>query len=153
MDENHGFQIKRFISDVWRCVRLALRNFLIEIIITALIIVFGVIVTWVIPLMPFLIILFEGYFFGYSMADFRNEFIGISLRESKDIINDHKALIVGNGVLFNFSLLIPVFGVLFGPTLSLIAMGLSLNEIEHKNEYYVNTVNQSIQQSNIKRIS
>ncbi len=144
LDENHGFKLKRFISDIWRSVFLAVRNFLIELIITILIIIFAVIVTWIIPLIPILIFIFEAYFFGYSMADFRNEYMNISLRESKDMINDHKPLIIGNGILFNLSLLIPIFGVLFGPTLSLVAMGLSLNKVEHKKEYYAHSVHQSI---------
>ena len=77
------------------------------------------------------------------MADFRNEYMNCSLQESKDIINDRKPLIIGNGILFNISLLIPIFGVLLGPTLSLIAMCLSLNELEPKKNVYVAKIHKS----------
>ena len=140
-DSGKPFKIQRFISDIWRSMRLAIRNFIIEIIMTVLIIAFGIIVMWLIPIIPILLFLFEGYFFGYSLADYRNEYMNLNTQESKSLINDHKGLVIGHGIVFNVFLLIPVLGVLFGPTLSLIAMGLSMNEIENEDKYYVPSVN------------
>ncbi len=140
-ETRHEFKVRRFIFDVWRSIKLAIRNFLIELILTLLIIIFGVIVTWLIPIIPILLLLFEGYFFGYSLADFRNEFMNLRPRESKSLINDHKGLVIGHGIVFNFSLLIPIIGILFSPTISIIAMGLSLNELEEKSQnYYASSI-------------
>ncbi len=139
-DAKHEFKIRRFINDIWRSVRLAIRNFLIEILFTVLIIFFGIIVSWLIPIIPILLLLFEGYFFGYSLADFRNEYMNLDAHESKELINDHKGVVIGNGIVFNISLLIPIVGVLFSPTISLIAMGLSFNELDKKDRYYVPSV-------------
>ncbi len=143
-EERHKFNIKGYFSDIWRSIRMASRNFALEWVITLIILLFCVIITWVLPLAPFLILLVEGYFFGYTLADYRNEYLGIPMKDSHKIIHAHRGLITGNGIFFNISLLIPILGVLFGPALAVIASGLSMNEIQQENSYYAHSVHQSV---------
>lgn len=123
---------KTYFSDCSRGIKIAAMHFILEIIITFFILFFSLLITWIFPIAPLLILLVESYFFGYSMADYRNEFFDLSRAESRQIINEHKGLIIGNGLLFNFCLLIPLLGVLFAPVYSLIASGLSLNYVEKR---------------------
>lgn len=143
-NEKHGFKFKKYFSDVFRGVKIALRNFLLEIFFTFLIIVLAIIVTWTIPLLPFLIMVIESYFFGFAMADYRNEFFNIKEKESRQLIDSHKGLVIGNGIFFNVALLIPVLGVFFAPVFALVAMGLSLNHVEQQEEYFVQPIHQSL---------
>lgn len=125
--ENTSFSLSRLINDSLRGMAIAFRNFLLEIAVTIAIIVAGFIVSIASPLIPVLIFLVESYFYGFSMIDYRNEYVGMSFRESNKFIWEHKGLALSNGIVFNFLLLIPVLGVLFAPTLALTAAILSVD--------------------------
>jgi CysZ protein len=90
------------------------------------------VIAWIIPIAPIVILLLESYFMGYSMADYRNEYFGIKSKESRKLINKYFGLTIGNGMLFNFLLLIPLLGVLFAPTFALVSSGLSINYLEKR---------------------
>ena len=122
----------KFFFDCSRGIRIALRNFFIEITISTLIIVVSLLIAWIIPLAPPLILILESYFMGYSMADYRNEYYNINSRDSRKIINKYFGLVVGNGLFFNVFLLIPVLGVLAAPVFALVASGLSINYLEKR---------------------
>ena len=143
-EERQRFRIKSYFNDIWRSVKTAFKNFVLEILLTVLILLLAIILTWTLPLIPFIIFIIEAYFFGFAMADYRNEFFNIPARESKKIIKSHKGAIIGNGIIFNISLLIPIFGVLFAPTLAVIAAGLTMNEVEEQKDIYVHSVHQSV---------
>jgi len=130
LQKPHGF--KMYVTDCTRAIRIAMSNFLQEIVLTFFILVFSILITWLFPVAPLFILLVESYFFGYSMADLRNEFFNMSIDDSKSLISEHRGLVIGNGLFFNFLLLIPLIGVLFAPTFSLIASGLSFNYVEKR---------------------
>lgn len=143
-EKRRKFRIKSYFSDIYRGIKVASRNFVLEIVVTFFIILFAAIVSWLLPLVPFAIFVVESYFFGYAMADYRNEFFNIPIRESRKIIRKHSGVIIGNGVFFNILLLIPLVGILFGPALAVIASGLAMNKAEKPKEFYVSSVHQSI---------
>lgn len=122
----------KYLLDCSRGIRIALRNFLIEIVLSTLIITISLVIAWIIPIAPIVILLLESYFMGYSMADYRNEYFGIKSKESRKLINKYFGLTIGNGMLFNFLLLIPLLGVLFAPTFALVSSGLSINYLEKR---------------------
>jgi CysZ protein len=124
--------IKTYVTDCTRGMRIACINFIMEIAITFLILVFSLLITWLFPIAPLFILIVESYFFGYSMSDYRNEFHGLTRSESRELINEHVGLVIGNGLFFNFCLLIPLIGVLFTPVFSLVAAGLSFNYVEKR---------------------
>jgi len=123
---------RKYLLDCSRGIRIALRNFLIEIVLSTLIITISLLIAWVIPIAPIIILLLESYFVGYSMADYRNEYFGIKSRDSRKLINKYFGLTIGNGMLFNFLLLIPLLGALFAPTFALVSSGLSINYLEKR---------------------
>lgn len=129
----------KYILNCTRGVRIAVRNFLIEIILSTLIVVITFLIGWILPLAPIAILLLESYFMGYSMADYRNEQFNISARESRKLINKYSGAVIGNGLIFNFFLLVPLLGVLFAPVFALIASGLSINYLEKRKRILCNS--------------
>ena len=99
-------------------------------------------ISWILPLTPIAILLLESYFVGFSMADYRNEYLGINSADSKKLINSYPGLVIGNGLIFNILILFPLLGVLFTPALALIASGLSINYLE-KRKYILCNSDQS----------
>ena len=129
----------KYIFNCTRGIKIAIRNFFIEIILSTLIIVITFLIGWILPLAPVAILVLESYFMGYSMADYRNEHFSISSRESRKMINNYSGLVIGNGLVFNFFLLIPLLGVLFAPAFALIASGLSINYLEKRKSILCNS--------------
>lgn len=122
----------KYLTCFSRGMKIAIRNFLIEVFLSTLIIIISILMTWLIPIVPIVILLMEGYFMGFSMADYRNEYHKMTQQESTRKIHSYLGLILGNGVLFNIFLIIPVFGILFAPPIALIASGLSINYVEKR---------------------
>lgn len=129
----------KYLSDCSRGIKIAFRNFLFEIVLSTLIIIVSFLIVWIIPLAPIAILVLESYFIGYSMTDYRNEYLGISSKESRKLINDYLGLVIGNGLIFNILILIPLLGVLFAPGLALIASGLSINYLEKRKRILCNS--------------
>ncbi|MCG8309668.1 MAG: EI24 domain-containing protein [Cytophagales bacterium] len=133
---------RKFFLNCSRGIKIALKNFFIEIILSTLIIVVSFLIAWIIPIAPLAILFFESYFMGYSMADYRNEYYNITEKESRKLINNYFGLVIGNGLFFNIFLLIPVFGMLAAPAFALISSGLSINYLEKRKSILCNS-NQS----------
>ncbi len=119
------FSWRQLIKDIWRAIRIALRNLLwqtvyvLSILILSFIPLFG----WVAPLVALLV---ECYYFGFSMLDYSSERNKLSAAQSIDFIGRHKGLAIGNGLVFYLMHLIPVAGWLFAPSYAVIAATISL---------------------------
>lgn len=128
------FCMSHFLTDCTRGMRIAFKNFFIELFITIGILIFSLLIGWLLPVAPLVILVIESYFFGYAMIDYRNEYYDIPRDKSHEMITDSPGLAIGNGLFFNFSLLIPFIGILFAPIIALIAAGLSVNYVEKRKE-------------------
>lgn len=123
------FNMKQFIKDIFRGIKIALRNcfwqslYMISIIILSLIPVAG----WLTPLLALLI---ECYYYGFSMLDYSFERKKITAAESIDFTSNHKGLAIGNGLLFYLVQIFPVVGWVFAPSYAVVAATLSLHEVK-----------------------
>ena len=122
----------KYLYECGRAIRISLRNFFIDLSISSLLILVSLILVWIIPLTPLVILIIESYFIGYAMTDYRNMHFNLSIRESRKVIGQFPGLVMGNGLFFNVFLLIPVLGSLLAPTFALISSGLSLNCMEKR---------------------
>ena len=122
----------RYFREFTRGMRLAIRNFFFDLGFTLIVLFVTFLVTWLIPLAPFLILLVESYYMGYAMIDYRNEYLKMPMKASRELVNQHMGLTIGNGLLLNLSLFIPLLGILFAPVFALIAAGLSMNYVEKR---------------------
>ena len=124
--KKYAFNLQQFISDVIRGIALAIRNLLIEFIILFLLFILSnvPIIGWVSPI---LMLIVECYFFGFAVLDYSNERKRLNIRESTSLIYKHKGLAIGNGMAFYLSMLIPVIGLMIGPSYGVVAATIATN--------------------------
>ncbi len=121
------FNSKQFIKDIFRAIKIALRNclwqsvYMISILLLSLIPIAG----WLTPLLALLV---ECYYYGFSMLDYSFERKKLTATESIFFIGNHKGLAIGNGLLFYIMQIIPVVGWVLAPAYAVIAATLSLHE-------------------------
>lgn len=119
-----------FISDVWRGVRIALRNMFLEI---GLILITWLVTFFIPLLLPFstvFLLLVSAYYYGFSMMDYTNERKRLKLSESVRYIQRHKGFAVGNGLTFHLILLIPFLGTVIAPITAAVAATLGALEMD-----------------------
>jgi CysZ protein len=119
------FVFKQLLSDIFRGIRIALRNMLWQSVylLTILILSFIPLIGWVAPLVALFV---ECYYFGFSMLDYSSERNKISYQQSINFIGHHKGLAIGNGLIFYMLHFLPVIGWLFAPSYAVIAATLSI---------------------------
>lgn len=119
------FNLAQLMKDIWRGIRIALRNLLwqtvyvLSIFILSFIPLFG----WIAPLVALLV---ECYYFGFSMLDYSSERNKLSASQSIEFIGRHKGLAIGNGIVFYLMHLIPIIGWLLAPSYAVVAATISL---------------------------
>jgi CysZ protein len=127
------FSLSQLFRDMWRGIKLALRNtvwqtlFTISTLLASLIPVAG----WITPI---IMVFIECYYYGFSMLDYSCERNKLSPKESIEFIGRHKGLAIGNGIMFYGLHFIPFIGWVFAPAYAVIAATLSL--YEHKEVRY-----------------
>ncbi len=119
------FVFNQLLSDIFRGIRIALRNMLWQTVylLTILILSFIPLIGWVAPLVALFV---ECYYFGFSMLDYSSERNKISYQQSINFIGHHKGLAIGNGLIYYMMHFLPVIGWLFAPSYAVIAATLSI---------------------------
>ena len=119
------FNLGQLVKDIFRGIRLALRNTLWQTVysVSILIISFIPIVGWAAPVFNLFI---ECYFYGFSMLDYSCERHKLSPAQSIDFIAHHKGLAIGNGFLFFLMHLVPFIGWVLAPSYAVIAATISV---------------------------
>lgn len=119
--EEYPFNFNQFIKDIWRGIRLALRNLFIEILLTIALLIISFIP--IIGIFTGLILFFiSAYFYGFSFIDYSLERKRMSIKESVVFVKSNKGLAIGNGSVFSLILLIPFIGVLLSGFISIISL-------------------------------
>ncbi len=131
LKKDYPFSIKKFVTDILRGIKIALRNTLWQTVYTVAILILALIpvLGWITPLVALFV---ECFYFGFSMLDYTNERKGLSSFQSVDFINRHKGLAIGNGMVFYLMHALPFIGWIFAPGYAVIAATLSLQEKENK---------------------
>ena len=116
----------QLLSDIFRGIRLALRNTLWQAVFTIsiLILSFFPVVGWVTPVIMLFV---ECYYYGFSMLDYSCERHKLSPSESIEYITRHKGLAIGNGMMFFLMHLIPFAGWMLAPAYAVVAATLSMD--------------------------
>jgi CysZ protein len=123
--KNFPFSLPQLLHDIVRGIKLALRNTLWQTVYTVSILILSFIplVGW---FTPFLALLIECYYFGFSMLDYSSERHKLSPAESIAFISKHKGLAIGNGIVFYLMHMLVLVGWLLAPTYAVVAATLSL---------------------------
>lgn len=125
LQKDYPFVLSKFLSDVWRGIRIAFRNLFWQTLLTISVLILALVPVagWIAPLLSLGI---ECYFLGFSMLDYTSERRGYSVPDSIDFINKHRGLAIGNGMVFYLLLALPVIGWVIAPGFAVVAATLSL---------------------------
>ncbi|MCM4162058.1 MULTISPECIES: EI24 domain-containing protein [unclassified Arenibacter] len=116
-----------FMEQLWRGIRINLRNLSMEILLTLPIILIGLIP--VIGLLSsILLFLVQGYYAGFGNMDYTLE-RHFKYNESINFVRRHKGAAIGNGIIFTLFLFIPVIGVIMVLPLSVTAATVKTVEL------------------------
>lgn len=123
---------RKYLSNCTKSSLLTLACFLLEAILSTLIVILGFVIAWIIPLVPLFILGIESFFVGLLFANYRNQQFQFGKGERRYVINHYPGLIIGNGLFFNILILIPIIGVLLAPTMAMVSSSLSINHLEKR---------------------
>ncbi|MCB0447207.1 MAG: EI24 domain-containing protein [Gelidibacter sp.] len=117
--DNHKHRVTSFGEQLWRGVRINMRNLGMEILLTIPILIIGFV-----PILGFvstvLLILTQGYYAGFGNMDYTLE-RHFNYSDSIKFVKQHRGLAIGNGIVFILFLLIPVIGIILVLPLSVTA--------------------------------
>ena len=123
------FSLPQLLKDMWRGIRVALRNslwqtvYVFSILLLSLIPLFG----WVMPVVGLFI---ECYYYGFSMLDYSLERNRLSASASIDYIGNHRGLAIGNGLMFYLMHAVILVGWVLAPAYAVVAATLSLYNVQ-----------------------
>jgi CysZ protein len=122
------FNFSQYLKDIFRGIKMALRNSLWQTVYILSIIFLSLIpfIGWVSPVIAILV---ECYYYGFSMLDYTCEREKMSSNRSIDFIGRHKGLAIGNGIIFYLMHCIVVVGWVLAPAYAVIAATISMYEI------------------------
>jgi CysZ protein len=128
------FDMKQFVKDIVRGIRIALRNTLWQTVYTVSILFISLIpvIGWATPVLALFI---ECYYFGFSMLDYSSERNKLSVAHSIQFIGHHKGLAIGNGMVFYLMHALPFIGWILAPSYAVIAATLSLHNLKNQSKY------------------
>jgi CysZ protein len=121
------FDMSQLLVDIWRGVRLAIRNTLWQTVYT-----FSLLLLSLVPLFgwitPVIALFVECFYYGSSMLDYSLERHKLTHAQSVRYIGVHKGLAIGNGLMFFLMHLILIVGWVLAPAYAVIAATLSLHK-------------------------
>ena len=118
-----------FGEQLWRGIRINLRNLIREILLTLPILLIGLIPVIGLGLVSTLLIfLIQAYYAGFGNMDYTLE-RHFKYTESVDFVRKNKGIAIGNGIVFMFFLFIPVIGVILVLPLSVTAATIRTVEL------------------------
>jgi CysZ protein len=123
------FNFSQLLTDIWRGVRLALRNTLWQTVYTFSLLLLSLIpfFGWVTPV---IVLFVECFYYGSSMLDYSLERHKLSYTQSVTYISRHKGLAIGNGLMFFMMHLVLIIGWVLAPAYAVIAATLSLHKLK-----------------------
>jgi CysZ protein len=116
--------IPNYMIDASRGARLALRNMA-----TQCLYLFFLLLCCFIPIVgvavPIIILLLEAYYFGFSMIDYQCNQNNLKVADSVHIIEEHRGLALGNGMVYYALHLVPILGWIIAPGWAILAASKS----------------------------
>ena len=122
---DYPFSWPQLLKDMFRGIKLALRNALWQTVYTVsiLILSFIPVAGWIAPVVSLFV---ECYYYGFSMLDYSCERHKLSPSQSVAFISNHKGLAIGNGLVFYLMHFLPIIGWVLAPAYAVVAATISL---------------------------
>jgi CysZ protein len=135
--EKNPFSLAQLMQDIVRGGLLALRNLLIELLLT--IIVWGIILALMLflpflvfilaPLASVLVFFIGSYYYGFSVLDYVNERQKLNVKESIADIRSTRSLSIGLGSIFSILFVVPFVGVALSSVTCTVAAAIAKYEL------------------------
>ena len=126
-NETHSHRDTSFKEQLWRGIRINVRNLVKEILFTIPILILGLIpVIGIVSTV--LLFLVQAYYAGFGNIDYTLE-RHFNYKESIAFVKKHRGFAIGNGIIFILFLLIPVLGVILVLPLSVTAASTQTVEL------------------------
>ena len=149
--KDYPLSAEQLMRDIWRGIRIALRNLFIELGYMIAIFILGLLLGWI-PLIGFLfkmvsivfLFIISSYFYGFSYLDYTSERRRMNVRTSVHFVRKYKWLAITNGAIFSIPILFSSWGVLVSAFLSIVsvvAATLAFMEIEKKEAAFASLQN------------
>ena len=127
-----------FQQQLWRGIKISLRNLSRELLITI-----PILLLKLIPVVNIfstvLLFLVQAYYAGFGNIDYTLE-RHFNYRESIKFVRQHRGIAIGNGIVFILLLLIPIIGIVLVLPLSVTAASSTTVSLLNKNSGSVNSV-------------
>lgn len=127
-----------FQQQLWRGIRISLRNLSRELLITI-----PILLLKLIPVVNIfstvLLFLVQAYYAGFGNIDYTLE-RHFNYKESVKFVRKHRGIAIGNGIVFILLLLIPIIGIVLVLPLSVTAASSTTVSLLNKNSDSVNSV-------------
>ncbi len=125
----HSHRKTSFKEQLWRGIRINIRNLFKEIMLTIPILILGFI-----PVVGFvsvvLLFLIQAYYAGFGNMDYTLE-RHLKYKESIGFVRKNRGIAIGNGIVFMLFLLIPVLGVIVVLPFSVTAASIETVKLLH----------------------
>lgn len=121
--ERHNYRNTTFSEQLWRGLKINMRNLAKELLITIpiLLLKFIPVVNIFSTILLFLV---QGYYAGFGNMDYTLE-RHLNYRESVQFVKKHRGIAIGNGIVFTLFLLIPVIGIILVLPMSVTAASIN----------------------------
>lgn len=125
--KNHKYRNTTFGQQLWRGIRINVRNLWMELWLTLVIILISFIpvIGWFTSLLLFVV---QAYYAGFGNMDYTLE-RHFEYKKSVAFVRKHRGIAIGNGIVFILFLFIPVIGVILVLPLSVTAASTKTLEL------------------------
>ena len=127
LGDKHQHRDTSFQQQLWRGIRINVRNLFMELWLTIIILIisFIPIIGWITSLLLFVV---QAYYAGFGNMDYTLE-RHFKYKDSLNFVRKHRGIAIGNGVVFMLFLLIPVIGIILVLPLSVTAASIKTVEL------------------------
>jgi len=139
LGDKHEHRNSSFQQQLWRGIRINVRNLTMELLLTILILIvsFIPIIGWITSLLLFVV---QAYYAGFGNMDYTLE-RHYKYNESLNFVRKHRGAAIGNGTVFMLFLLIPIIGVVLVLPLSVTAATVKTVELLNAEKSEISTNN------------
>jgi CysZ protein len=119
----YKFNGDQMMRDVVRGILLAFRNLFIELFYMIAIFFLGLFIPFIGGIIGSILLFFiSSYFYGFSFIDYNNERRRMKLKDSVKFVRANKGMVIANGMVFSFFLLIPFCGTTLAGFVAIISV-------------------------------
>lgn len=136
--KKHQHRNTTFKEQLWRGIRINVRNLFKELLLTVLILLIGLI-----PVIgifsTILLFLTQAFYAGFGNMDYTLE-RHFQYKDSIRFVKNHKGIAIGNGIVFMLFLLLPIIGIILVLPLSVTAASVNTVQLLKAENKLVSTI-------------